>query len=119
MRSADPAIVNQIETQFRQPALYFAALVQGDDESSELIKLLIRNGANVKHKDFNEQTILFYICREGTSSVTKERKSAHSCCSATDLVWTTSTSTARPPCFTQSVRTGSKLSKNTQRKVLR
>ena len=49
----DPSIVNQIEPQFRQPSLYFAALVPGDDDAAELIKLLIRNGANVKFKDHN------------------------------------------------------------------
>jgi hypothetical protein len=56
-------MVNRIESQFRQPSLYFAALTGRDELSAELIKLLVRNGANVGFKDHNEQSILFYICR--------------------------------------------------------
>ena len=65
LRNHDPAIVNQIQPQFREPSLYFAALINEDEDAAEMIKLLIRNGANVKFKDHNQQTILFYICRDG------------------------------------------------------
>jgi ankyrin repeat protein len=57
--------MNRLEPQFRQPSLYFAALITADEIASEMIKLLIRYGANVFFKDHNEQTILFYICRDG------------------------------------------------------
>jgi ankyrin repeat protein len=30
-----------------------------------MIRLLISNGANPKHKDQNDQTVLFYACRDG------------------------------------------------------
>jgi len=56
-----------LDTQFRQPPLYFSALVPGDDQAAELMKLLIRNGANPMFKDNHEQSVLFYICREGSS----------------------------------------------------
>ena len=39
----------------KQPALHFAALVEGDEVSLELFKLLIRHGANYKFKDHNVQ----------------------------------------------------------------
>lgn len=64
----------------KQPALHFAALVEGDEVSLELFKLLIRHGANYKFKDHNEQTVLFYVCREGTRRATQARRSAWSCC---------------------------------------
>jgi hypothetical protein len=53
LHSSSPTIVNRIEPQFREPSLYFAALVPGDEQSAELIKLLIRNGANANFKDHN------------------------------------------------------------------
>lgn len=31
----------------------------------ELAKLLVEKGANPKHKDQNDQTVLFYACRDG------------------------------------------------------
>jgi hypothetical protein len=34
LRNADPSIVNRIESQFREPSLYFAALVEGDERSA-------------------------------------------------------------------------------------
>ena len=58
-------MVNKLDPQTRQPPLYFAALVEGDELSAEFIKLLMQNGAEINHKDSNEQTILFYVCREG------------------------------------------------------
>ena len=69
LRNSSPALVNRIEPQFREPSLYFAALSGKDELSLDLIKLLIRNGANVSFKDHNEQSILFYICREGIGNV--------------------------------------------------
>ena len=56
-------IVNRIETQFRQPSLYFAVIAPGDENSYHIMKLLIEHGANANFKDQNEQTILFYVCR--------------------------------------------------------
>jgi ankyrin repeat protein len=44
-------------------------VVEGDEISAELFKSLIRHGANIRFKDHNEQTVLFYVCREGTSSI--------------------------------------------------
>lgn len=67
LRSFPPSILNKLDTQFRQPPLYFSALVPGDDQAAELMKLLIRNGANPMFKDNHEQSVLFYICREGSS----------------------------------------------------
>lgn len=58
-------LANRLEPQTHQPSLYYAALVKGDELSAEFIKLLIRYGANVKFKDANDQTVLFYVCREG------------------------------------------------------
>lgn len=46
-------LANKIETQFRQPPLYFAALASGDELSAEMIKLLLRYGASAKFKDYN------------------------------------------------------------------
>jgi ankyrin repeat protein len=59
--------VNKLDQQTKQPALYFAAVVEGDEISAELFKSLIRHGANIRFKDHNDQTVLFYICREGTT----------------------------------------------------
>lgn len=67
LRASPPSIVNKLDQQTKQPALYFAAVVEGDEISAELFKLLIRHGANIRFKDHNEQTVLFYVCREGTS----------------------------------------------------
>ncbi len=30
-----------------------------------MVKFLISNGANPKHTDQNDQTVLFYACRDG------------------------------------------------------
>ena len=61
----DPIIVNRLETQTRQPALYFAAILNDHEQSYEIMKLLIDYGANPDFKDSYHQTILFYVCREG------------------------------------------------------
>jgi len=61
-------IVNKLDQDTGQPALYFAILAQGDEKSEQLIKLLIRHGANIRFKDQVKQTILFYACRDGTYS---------------------------------------------------
>ena len=67
LRNSPASIVNKMDQQAKQPALYFAAVVEGDEISAELFKLLIRHGANIRFKDHNEQTVLFYVCREGKS----------------------------------------------------
>ena len=111
-------IRDSIEPQFRQPALYFAALASGDDQSLELIKLLVRNGANINFKDRNEQNILFYICRDGTHALTQGSPNAQSCFSATAWVWTKQTSTDRLPCSMLSVRIESRSLTPTRPQVL-
>lgn len=108
LRTADPAVVNRLEVQFRQPALYFAALSHGDEPSVELIKLLMRNGANINHKDHNEQTILFYICREGSHLFMQARRNVQNSSSATASVSMKSMSTAKPPSSTQPAKIGCK-----------
>lgn len=65
LQEYDPIIVNRLETQTRQPSLYFAAILIDHEESFEIMKLLIDHGANPHFKDNYQQTILFYACREG------------------------------------------------------
>lgn len=65
LREYNPIIVNRLETQTRQPSLYFAAILIDHEQSYELMKLLIEHGANAHFKDNYQQTILFYVCREG------------------------------------------------------
>ena len=36
-----------------------------------MVKLLIEHGANPNFKDANEQTILFYACRDGKKDIVK------------------------------------------------
>jgi ankyrin repeat protein len=108
LRTADSTIVNRLEVQFRQPALYFAALSNGDEASVELIKLLMRNGANINHKDHNEQTILFYICREGSHLFMQARRNAQNFFLVTASVSMKSMSMAKPPSFTQPAKIGFK-----------
>lgn len=61
----DPVIVNRLETQTRQPSLYFSAILIDHEQSYELMKLLMNHGANAHFKDNYQQTVLFYVCREG------------------------------------------------------
>lgn len=61
----EPIIVNRLETQTRQPALFFAATLIDHEQSYEIMKLLLDYGANPHFKDSCQQTILFYVCREG------------------------------------------------------
>lgn len=65
LRDYDPIIVNRLETQTRQPALYFAAILIDHEQSFEIMKLLIDHGANPHFKDSYQQTVLFYVCRDG------------------------------------------------------
>ena len=65
LREYDPIIVNRLETQTRQPALYFSAILTDHEQSFELMRLLINHGANAHFKDNYQQTVLFYVCREG------------------------------------------------------
>lgn len=67
LRRSPPEIVNKLDSEIGQPALHFAVLAEGDERSEQLIKLLIRHGANIKFKDSVDQTVLFYACRDGTS----------------------------------------------------
>ena len=61
----DPIIVNRLETQTRQPSLYFSAVLIDHQQSYEIMRLLIEHGANPFFKDNFQQTVLFYVCREG------------------------------------------------------
>lgn len=66
MLQAEEALANHIDPQYRQPPLYFAALSNSDETSASIIRLLLKHGANPKFRDHNDQTILFYIFREGS-----------------------------------------------------
>lgn len=57
--------MSRLELGYRQPALYFAITLLNDNQAVEMMKLLIQHGANPKYKDQNDQTILFYGCRDG------------------------------------------------------
>ncbi len=57
---------------FRQPALYFAVTSLNDTAAVEMIRVLISNGVDVKYKDQNDQTVLFYACRDGKLGCCKE-----------------------------------------------
>ncbi len=61
----DQIIVNRLETQNRQPSLYFSAVLIDHQQSYEIMKLLIDHGANPNFKDGFQQTVLFYVCRDG------------------------------------------------------
>lgn len=61
----DCSLVNRLETQTRQPALYFSAILIDHEQSYEIMKLLIAHGANPHFKDNYQQTALFYVCRDG------------------------------------------------------
>lgn len=61
----DQIIVNRLETQTRQPSLYFAALLIDHEQSFEIMRILVKQGANPHFKDNYHQTVLFYVCREG------------------------------------------------------
>jgi ankyrin repeat protein len=76
LSAADPAIINHLEPELKQPPLYFAAIHGSDDSSVELFRLLISRGADYRFKDLNEQTVLFYVCKLGTRIVTQGRSSA-------------------------------------------
>ena len=65
LRENPPIIVNRLETQTRQPSLYFAAILIDHEQSYEVMKLLVEHGANAHFKDNYQQTIMFYVCREG------------------------------------------------------
>ena len=58
-------ICNRLESQLRQPPLYFASIIPDEKLCYEMIKTLVEAGANPNFKDANEQTIMFYICRDG------------------------------------------------------
>jgi len=49
----------------RQPALYFASILIDHEVSYDIMKMLIDHGANPHFKDTYQQSILFYVCREG------------------------------------------------------
>jgi ankyrin repeat protein len=57
--------VNRLESQTRQPSLYFAATLSDHQQSYEIMKLLIDHGANPSFKDNYQQTVLFYVCKDG------------------------------------------------------
>ncbi len=61
----DSIIVNRLESQTRQPSLYFSSILIDHEISYEIMKLLINQGANAHFRDSYQQTVLFYVCREG------------------------------------------------------
>jgi ankyrin repeat protein len=70
LKRSPPDIVNKLDPEFGQPALHYAVLAEGDERSEQLIKLLIRHGANIRFKDSVDQSVLFYVCREGKNEIT-------------------------------------------------
>lgn len=58
-------ISNRLESQLRQPPLYFSVINADEEMGYEMTKALIDAGANANFKDANEQTIMFYCCRDG------------------------------------------------------
>lgn len=56
-----------MESQLRQPPLYFAINLPDDSTCLNVMRKLISKGANPKFKDQNDQTIIFYACRDGNS----------------------------------------------------
>ena len=62
-------ISNKLESQLRQPPLYFAVINADEEMSFEMIKALVEAGANPNFRDANEQTIMFYVCRDGKKRV--------------------------------------------------
>lgn len=81
--NADFSLANQLEVELKQPPLYFAAIHGTDSSSVELFRLLIRSGANVRFKDLNDQTVLFYVCKLGNYLGMQGRNSALSYCLVT------------------------------------
>lgn len=61
----DSVIVNRLESQLRQPSLYFSAIYADPEMSYEIMKLLLEHNAFPNFKDNLQQTVLFYICRDG------------------------------------------------------
>ncbi len=58
-------MVNRLESQFRQPPLFFAAINIDHEKSYEIMSKLLDHGANPHFKDHYNQTILFHVSREG------------------------------------------------------
>ncbi len=56
-----------MESQLRQPPLYFAINLPDDSTCLNVMRKLVNKGANPKFKDQNDQTIIFYACRDGNS----------------------------------------------------
>lgn len=57
--------MNRLETQTRQPSLYFSAILIDHEISYQIMKLLLDHGANPHFKDSNQQTVLYYVCKDG------------------------------------------------------
>jgi ankyrin repeat protein len=58
-------VLSRLELGYRQPPLYFAITNSTDQNSLEMMKVMVQFGANSKYKDQNDQTVLFYACRDG------------------------------------------------------
>ena len=65
------SISNKLESQQRQPPLYFAAMNSDEEVSLSMVEALVDAGANPNFRDANEQTIMFYICRDGKAKLAK------------------------------------------------
>jgi hypothetical protein len=95
IRTTHPSIVNTLDSQLKQPALYYAIVNNSDEISQELMKILIRNGANIKYKDQNQQTVLFYVCREGLSILIQGKRNVQRYSLVMGLIWMKLTSMGR------------------------
>jgi ankyrin repeat protein len=65
INNSSPELLNFVDRDTKHPPLYAAVLVEGDERSEGLIKVLLRYGADIRYKDNMDQTALFYACRDG------------------------------------------------------
>jgi len=54
-----------LDSRNKQTPLYLATTLLDHNKSYEIFKLLIENKANYKYKDNLNQSVLFYIARDG------------------------------------------------------
>ena len=64
-------IVNRVDHETGQTALFLSAILQNDDACMKINSLLQQNGANPMFKDNYQQTSLFHVCREGKIDLIK------------------------------------------------
>lgn len=65
----DPtALLNTRDSIFKQTPIYQAVQIKDKTTSSQVVKLFIEKGAQIKLKDIHGQSPLFYICKNGNIS---------------------------------------------------